>query len=68
MTTHGTPTAPVAATPALLTVNEAAAYLAVSRWTIYKLVRDGDVRALRVGERMRFRVADLDEYAARGAP
>jgi excisionase family DNA binding protein len=67
MTTHGTPAASVAARPALLTVNEAAAYLAVSRWTIYKLVRDGDVRALRVGERLRFRVSDLDEYASRGA-
>jgi putative molybdopterin biosynthesis protein len=53
---------------ALLTVNGAAAYPSVSRWTVYKLVRRGDLRALRVGERLRFRVEELDRYLERGDP
>ena len=53
---------------ALLTVNEAAAYLASSRWTVYRLVRRGELRALRVGDRLRFRLEELDAYLERGAP
>ncbi|MDQ3380553.1 MAG: excisionase family DNA-binding protein [Actinomycetota bacterium] len=49
-------------------MNGAAEYLSLSRWTIYKLVRDGELRAFRVGKRLRLRVADLDTYAERGSP
>jgi putative molybdopterin biosynthesis protein len=51
----------------LLAVNDAAEYLAISRWTVYKLVRRGDIRALRVGDRLRFRVEELDRYVEREA-
>ena len=52
-------------TDQLRTVNQVAAFLGISRWTVYKLVRDGDLRAVRVGERLRFRDGDLDAYLER---
>ncbi len=67
MTTHSSPVSPTRRT-AYLSVNGAAEYLSLSRWTIYKLVRDGELRAFRVGKRLRLRVADLDTYAERGSP
>ena len=51
----------------LLTVNELARDLGISRWSAYRLVRSGDVRAVRVGERIRFRPADIDAYLERDA-
>ena len=53
---------------ALLSVNGAAAYMGVSRWKVYDLVRRGDLQALRAGERLRFRPEDLDSYLERGSP
>lgn len=50
---------------ALLTVDETAAFLNVSRAQIYLLVREGVLRPLRVGTRMRFAPEELREYAAR---
>ena len=38
----------------------------MSRWTVYRLVRDGELRAVKVGERLRFRVEDVDTYLERG--
>ena len=52
----------------LLTVNELARHLGISKWTVYRLVRSGEVRAVRVGERIRFRPADVDRYLERGSP
>jgi excisionase family DNA binding protein len=52
----------------LLTVNELARHLGISKWTVYRLVRDGEIRAVRVGERIRFRPADVDAYLERGDP
>ena len=49
----------------LRTVDEAAVYLRVSRRQIYKLVREGDLRAVRVGERLRFRPGDVEDYLER---
>lgn len=49
----------------LLTVNQAAEALNVSRWTIYRLVRNREIRAVRVGERLRFRTSDLESYLDR---
>jgi len=46
----------------LRTVDELAADLRVSRWTVYKLVRDGHLRAVHVGERLRFRDEDVERY------
>jgi excisionase family DNA binding protein len=46
----------------LFTVDEAAEYLRVSRRQVYKLVRAGEIRGYRVGERLRFRPQDVDVY------
>jgi excisionase family DNA binding protein len=51
----------------LLTVNGAAEYLSVTRWQVYRLVRTGALRPLRVGSRLRFRVEELDRYVEREA-
>ena len=51
----------------LLTVNELAHHLSVSRWTVYKLVRDGKLRAVKVGTRNRFRLSDVERYLERGS-
>jgi excisionase family DNA binding protein len=58
----------VARTSRLSTVDETARFLGVSRWTVYRLVRDGELRAVKVGERFRFRPCDVDEYLERGSP
>ena len=49
---------------AVLDVNEAAAYLALSREGLYRLVRAGEIPHTRVGEAIRFRRLDLDAYLA----
>jgi excisionase family DNA binding protein len=49
----------------LLTVNELARLFRVSRGSVYRLVNSGDLRAVRVGERLRFRSADIDAYLER---
>jgi len=46
----------------LLTINGACAALVVSRRTIYRLVSQGDLVAVRVGERLRFRPEDIERY------
>jgi excisionase family DNA binding protein len=50
----------------LLTVNDVAARLSISRDTVYRLVRSGALESVRVGERLRFRVSDLEAYLGRG--
>lgn len=49
----------------LLSVNEAAQFLGVSRRQVYRLLELCDLPAVRVGERIRFRPADLDAYLER---
>ena len=51
----------------LYSVDKLARHLGVSRWTVYRLVRRGDLRAVKVGERLRFRPADVDTYLERDA-
>ena len=46
----------------LLTVNEVADLLRVSRMTVYRLIKEGDLAALRVGRSYRLREDDVDEY------
>ena len=48
--------------PVVLSVEDAAAYLSVSKPTIYRLVRSGAVPHTRVGKMLRLRVADLEAY------
>ena len=41
----------------LLTIDEAAARLRVSRWSVYNLIRSGQLRTIRIGRR---RLVPLD--------
>jgi excisionase family DNA binding protein len=44
------------------TVPEVAALLRVSRMTVYRLIRQGDLPAVRVGRGYRIREEDVDRY------
>ena len=48
--------------PSLLTAAEVADQLRVSTMTIYRLIRRGELPAVRVGRNYRVRVQDLDAY------
>ena len=52
----------------LLTINTVAAFLGVSRATVYRLIGSGDLRPTRVGERWRFPAAEIDSYLNRHTP
>lgn len=51
----------------LLNVDGAAGYIGKSKWTVYRLIHSGDLRAIRVGPRgtLRIRPGDLDDYLDR---
>ncbi len=49
----------------LLTVNEVADLLRVSRMTVYRLIKEGAIGALRVGRSYRLREDDVDDYLSR---
>jgi excisionase family DNA binding protein len=49
----------------LLSINEVARLLGVSRATVYELMRDGSLVPIRVGERARFEPADVRAYLDR---
>ena len=51
----------------LLTVAEVAELLRVSNMTVYRLIKAGDLPALRVGKNYRIREADLSTFLAEGA-
>ncbi|MGH3441711.1 MAG: helix-turn-helix domain-containing protein [Nitriliruptorales bacterium] len=46
----------------LLTVSEVADALRVSNMTVYRLIKGGDLPAIRVGKNYRIRRTDLDQY------
>ena len=48
--------------PSLLTAAEVAEQLRVSTMTIYRLIRRGELPAVRVGRNYRVRTQDLDDY------
>jgi excisionase family DNA binding protein len=48
--------------PTLLTVREVAEAMRVSTMTVYRLIRAGSLRAIRVGKHFRIRANDLDVY------
>jgi excisionase family DNA binding protein len=50
----------------VLSVNETARVLDVERSTVYRLLRLGELQAVRVGKRWKFRPEDLDAYLERG--
>jgi excisionase family DNA binding protein len=47
---------------ALLTVREVAGSMRVSTMTVYRLIRAGELPAIRVGKHFRIRTIDLDQY------
>jgi excisionase family DNA binding protein len=50
--------------PSFLTTEEVLALLKVTPRTVYRLIRDGDLPAVRVGRQWRFRQSDLDSWLA----
>jgi len=50
----------------LLDVNGTAVVLNCDRSTVYRLLRDGDLSAVRVGKRRRIRPEDIESYLERG--
>lgn len=46
----------------LLTVREVADAMRVSTMTVYRLIRAGEIPAIRVGRHFRIRESDLTEY------
>lgn len=46
----------------LLTVMEVAALMRVSNMTVYRLIKTGNLAALRVGKNYRIRESDVDAY------
>jgi len=53
------------ATPAFLTMDEVLGYLRVTSRTIYRLIKTGDLPAVRIGRQWRFRQSDLDAWLDR---
>jgi excisionase family DNA binding protein len=50
--------------PALLSADNAAAWLGVSRSSVFRLVREGRLIAVRPFRELRFRQADLEAFVA----
>src|SRR5262249_14907281 len=55
----------VGRTEQLLTVAELCAALRIGRTTVYGLLRGGEIRCVRVGDRLRFRPCDVEAYLER---
>lgn len=53
------------ARPAFVTVAEVAGIMRVSTMTVYRLIKAGDLPAVRVGKSYRIREDDVDAYLAR---
>ena len=49
----------------LLTISEVARLLGVSRGSVYALMREGELIPIRVGERARFKPAEVRKYLER---
>lgn len=48
----------------LWTVSEVAQHMRVSNMTVYRLIKAGDLAAIRVGKNYRIRASHLDAYLA----
>jgi excisionase family DNA binding protein len=53
---------------AFLTTREVLRYLKVNARTIYRLIRTGELPAVRIGRQWRFRRSDLDDWLDRQRP
>jgi excisionase family DNA binding protein len=49
-------------TGGLLTVSEVAAAMRVSNMTVYRLIKNGELPAVRVGKNYRIRETDVERY------
>ena len=49
-------------TDRLLTVHEVAGIMRVSNMTVYRLIKSGNLAAIRVGKNYRIRESDVDNY------
>jgi excisionase family DNA binding protein len=65
MTSHSLTPAAVDALSPLLSINEVAQLLGISRPTVYSLIRRGELTPIRVGERARFEPTDVRAYLER---
>jgi len=54
----------VGSADALLTIADVLSYLRVDAETVYRLIHDGDLPAIRMGWQWRVRRRDLDRYLA----
>ena len=52
---------------AFLTTEDVLGYLKTTPRTIYRLIRNGELPAVRIGRQWRFRRADLDRWVERQA-
>ena len=52
--------------PGFLTVAEVASLMRVSTMTVYRLIKAGDLAAVRVGKSYRLREDEVDRYLASG--
>jgi excisionase family DNA binding protein len=50
-----------------LTVNEVADILRVSNMTVYRLIKGGQIPAIRVGKNYRIKEVDVNKYLTRGS-
>lgn len=48
--------------PQILTVNEVCEILKVSRATVYRIIKENDLKAIKVRKTLRVRFCDLEEY------
>jgi len=55
---------PLAQSGAFMTVAEVAAMMRVSTMTVYRLIKAGDIKAVRVGKSYRIREDDVDRFLA----
>jgi excisionase family DNA binding protein len=53
---------------AFLTTEEVLSYLNTTPRTIYRLIRSGELPAVRIGRQWRFRRSDLDAWVERQRP
>jgi excisionase family DNA binding protein len=51
----------------VLTIHEVSEYLRVSRQTIYRMLRRGDIPAFRIGGDWRFNIEDLGHWVEKGS-
>jgi excisionase family DNA binding protein len=59
-----TATGVIRPSPGAFTVDEAAAYLRVSRWMVYQLIWSNQLRSRRIGRCHRIPLTELDRFLA----